>query len=468
MTGIDEDGIRQRLAERSQHQLLAGIDRAQGADREALLTDIASLDLEAMQRLIETAVMGKAEAVDLAHLEPANAFPSPDHGEIDGRYHESRVLGESLIAEGRVAAMVVAGGQGTRLGFDGPKGAFPVSPVRSKPLFQLFAESILETSKRYGGRIAWYVMTSPTNEEATRQFFEHHKCFGLNRDDLRFFSQGTIPSFSLDGQILLESPTRVTRSPDGHGGSLTALAAAGCLKQIAEDGAEMLSYFQVDNPLVRPVDPLFVGLHAQQAAEVSSLTVRKADDLERVGHFARLNDREVVVEYSDFPESLARAKNQNGSRRYDLANIAVHVFSREYLERLTTGDLSLPWHRAVKKVEYYDAVNDRRVVPLEPNAVKLERFVFDVLPLANRTMILERDRREVFSPVKNANGVDSVVTAQRDMSARAGRWLTKCGMTVPANCVVEISPLVANDAQTLATAEVDLSQFRDGATVYVG
>ena len=266
-----------------------------------------------------------------------------------------------------------------------------------------------------------------------------------------------MPSFDNDGRILLAEKHRVALSPDGHGGSLLALAETGMLDDMADRGIEHISYFQVDNPLVYCIDPGFIGLHAASKSEMSSKCVTKADDFERVGNFAVVDGKTCVIEYSDLPEELAKAKNADGSRKFDAGSIAIHVISCAFIERLTVdrSRFGLPWHRANKKVAHVDPASGEVVEPAEPNAVKLEAFIFDALPLAQNPVVLEIDRTEEFSPVKNATGVDSVETSRRDMSHRAARWLEAAGAKIPRNSdgspkhTCEVSPLAALEPDDL-------------------
>jgi UDP-N-acetylglucosamine/UDP-N-acetylgalactosamine diphosphorylase len=364
--------------------------------------------------------------------------------------------------------MVVAGGQGTRLGYDGPKGCLPVTPVRNKPLFQLFAEQLRAAGRRCGSPqrdargdrpLRWYIMTSPTNDAATRDFFRSRRFFGLDEQQVIFFQQGVLPAFGRDGRILLEQKHRVALAPDGHGGSLLAMATRGVLADMAARGIDYLSYFQVDNPLVRCIDPLFIGLHDLHGSEMSSKCLPKADDHERVGNFVLAGGRLHVIEYSDLPDDLAEARNTDGSRRFDAASPAIHVLSRRFVERLTAdpAHFALPWHRAEKKVACVDLASGRRIEPDEPNGVKLEAFIFDALPLAERTLLLETRREEEFSPLKNATGADSLETSRRDQVRRAARWLEQAGVRVPRGAdgepavPIEISPLRAVEAGDLLT-----------------
>ncbi len=427
-------------------------EKLEEAERRQLLDDLRCVNLSHLPGLMNLVKSASAESVHVEGLSPAPVIQR-ETVPADTVAH-----GRMLISKGRVCAMTVAGGQGTRLGFDGPKGAFPISPVKNKTLFQLFAESILATERRYGTSIQWYIMTSPGNDAETQGYFRRNRFFGLAADRVTFFQQGVMPSFDQAGRILLEQKHRLALSPDGHGGSLLALATSGVLADMARRGIDYISYFQVDNPLVACIDPVFIGLHAAQGAEMSSKTLPKADDLEKVGNFAMQGGRQVVIEYSDLPESLARARNPDGSRKFDAGNIAIHILSRSFVERLTVdrAAFALPWHIAKKKIPHVDHSTGETIEPASPNGVKLEAFVFDALPLATKASLLGTSRAEEFSPVKNKDGVDSVETARRDMSLRAQRWLKFAGVSTPdsaapdsGGAAVEISPLVALDAESL-------------------
>jgi UDP-N-acetylglucosamine/UDP-N-acetylgalactosamine diphosphorylase len=427
------------------------------AQRDQLLDDLDQIDLENCSRLVDRYVRQKPVLPLPRCTEPPPVFPSVPRDQAQAAIYESAIAsGIQAIHAGRIAAFTVAGGQGTRLGFDGPKGAFPISPIRDAPLFQLFAESLHGVRRRYGLCPRWYIMTSPGNDAETRHFFQSHDHFGLAASDVFFFTQGQMPAFHPDGRIALAEPHRLALSPDGHGGSLRALRRSGALDDMRAHGIEYISYFQVDNPLVRTVDPLFIGLHIQQGAEMSSKAVTKADDLERVGNFCLADGRLTVIEYSDLPEELAHSRDAAGRRRFDAGSIAVHVLSCEFVERLTAENaaVQLPWHRAEKKVRVIDE-HGQPVEPDRPNVVKLEMFIFDAIPLARNPLVLYTPRAEEFSPVKNATGVDSAATARRDLIRRAARWLEQCGCSVPRDAAgepdlpVELSPALALDASDL-------------------
>ena len=346
-------------------------------------------------------------------------------------YDQAQQRGRELLKAGKVAAFLVAGGQGTRLGYDGPKGEFPITPIKNKPLFQVFAEQLRAYTRDFGKPIPWYIMTSDVNDAPTRAFFNKHNFFGCNPADVFFFEQGMMPAFAMDGKLLLAEKDSLALSPDGHGGSLRALERSGAIADMRKRGVEHLSYFQVDNPLVHCIDPLFLGLHDISGSEMSSKTIPKAGALEKVGNFVIGDGVLQVIEYSDLPDELAKQTNPDGTLRFNAGSIAIHALRVSFIERLNAGGkLKLPWHRAEKKVPYVDD-KGQTIKPDKPNAIKMEQFVFDAIPLAKNAIVYETDRAEEFSPVKNAEGTDSPATCKRDQVRRAARWLREAGVSIP-------------------------------------
>jgi len=464
------------LKSHGQSHLLGFYDSLSPAEREVLLGQLAELDFPRLERLM-------AEYIRASVAEPGGEIRPPvvvpvrtSDAAVIMKKRRAFALGEEWIRQGKVAAFIVAGGQGTRLGYEGPKGCLPSTPVRKASLFQVFAEQILSACRRYNTVVPLYVMTSPANDVTTRDFFHRHGYFGLSERDVFFLVQGTMPAFDFSGKILLESKGGLALSPNGHGGSLTALRKSGALSDMAARGVEFISYFQVDNPLVRAVDPLFIGLHALEQAEMSAKVLPKRDPLEKLGNVCVVNGRTTVIEYSDMPESLARETTADGRLRFSAGSIAIHILSRSFVESLTAdGDAALPWHRAEKKVPH---VNERgeTVKPATPNAVKLEMFVFDALPLAKKAVVLETLRSEEFSPIKNAAGeaADTLATSLHDQIHRAASWLEQSGVRVPRDAdgnvtaTIEISPLFANSAAELAERKDLPSSIAPGESVCLG
>ncbi|MGA2265970.1 MAG: UDPGP type 1 family protein [Phycisphaerae bacterium] len=469
-------GIRKTLEKHGQSHLLRFYDELSDRQRTVLLEQLAALDFDQMDALIARYAQ-RGPALELkGRIRPPLVVPTKPTTPAEQAEHKAaRAKGRELLAAGKVAALMVAGGQGTRLGLEGPKGCLEATPVAHKPLFRLFAEQILAASQRYRVAIPWYVMTSQANDVATRAFFRQNRHFGLSPDDVFFFVQGTMPAFGFDGRLLLTEKGSLALSPDGHGGCLTALRRCGALDDMARRGIELISYFQVDNPLSRCIDPLFLGLHALRGAEMSAKALPKRDPMERVGNFCVLDGKVTVIEYSDLPEELAAATTEDGRLKFAAGSIAIHVLSRPFVERLTaTGLPPLPFHRAEKTVPYIDD-HGQLVKPDKPNAVKLEMFVFDALPLAKQTVILEIDRREEFSPIKNASGEDSLASSLHAQVRRAATWLEQAGVAVPRDAdgqiaaAIEISPLFAETAEELkAKLEVKKPTIVGGQNLYLG
>ncbi len=447
--------IVERFQQAGQGQVFAFLPQLSPEAQRTLLAEAAEIDLAEIERLTRSLLgPGGAAGVNLDGLEPAPYEARPENGGRAASWNEAKSVGESALRGGRVAAFTVAGGQGTRLGYDGPKGTFPVTPLRSKPLFQVFAEKIRATGLRYGRAIPWYIMTSTQNHAATEAFFAEHRWFGLDRNRVHLFRQGRMPAVDFTGRILLETPGTLALSPDGHGGSLRALERSGAIAQMKADGIDTISYFQVDNPLVRCVDPTFIGWHIRGRSELSSKMVPKAYPEEKVGLFCRQGGKTVVVEYSDVPMERQREIDPaTGRLRFLAGSIAIHVLDREFVHRVATGgaEVSLPFHRADKKIATIDAAG-AAVRPEKPNGVKFEMFVFDALPFARNPLVIETRREDDFAPVKNAEGLDSPATCRAAQVAQFGRWLAANGAALPPGPVptVEVSPSFGYDEDSFA------------------
>ncbi len=443
-----------------QGQVFAFWPQLNPAERDALAAQAAEIDLAEIAELHRSLVVEKAaSAANVAGLEPAPYEPLPTHGGDAAKWAKARAVGEDALRAGRVAAFVVAGGQGTRLGYDGPKGTFPVTPVKRKPLFQVFAEKLLAAGRRYGKPLHWFIMTSHANHAQTEAFFEQHQFFGLERARVHFFRQGRMPAVNFEGKILLETKSSIALSPDGHGGSLRALHRSGALDLMAREGIDTLSYFQVDNPLVRCIDAEFIGFHLLARSEMSSKMVPKAYAEEKVGHFCVQDGRLVVVEYSDMPMAMQRETRPDGALRFIAGSIAIHIIDRDFARRMAAGGegVALPFHRADKKIPTVDT-SGAPVKPEKPNGVKFEMFVFDALPFAQNPIVIETNRADDFSPVKNAEGVDSPKTSSEDQQRQFARWLTSAGASVATDTTglpvqkLEISPLFGYDAETVKSS----------------
>ena len=282
-----------------------------------------------------------------------------------------------------------------------------------------------------------------------------------------------MPNFAFDGKILLADKSTLAASPDGHGGSLKALADSGALADMKKRSIEYLSYWQVDNPLVYVLDPLFIGLHAADGAEMSSKALIKSGPLEKVGNFCLVDGKVTVIEYSDLPDQQAHRENPDGSLVFELGSIGIHIISTSFVEKLNAdGGFALPFHKAIKKIPHIDSKGNP-VHPDKPNGVKLETFVFDALPMAKKSIILQTVRSEEFAPVKNATGIDSAEVTHQMMIERAAAWLESAGVKIPRtsdgrpDCILEIAPLFALFKEDLKDRANKISSITPGSSIYL-
>jgi UDP-N-acetylglucosamine/UDP-N-acetylgalactosamine diphosphorylase len=328
---------------------------------------------------------------------------------------------------------------------------YPIGPVSQASLFQILFEKLAAVGRRYGVAIPVYLMTSYTTHEETESFLQANSNFGLARENVVLFCQGVMPAVdAATGKILLATKGELALSPDGHGGMLAALARNGGLADLQRRGVRHLFYFQVDNPLVEMCDPLFLGHHILAKSEATTLAIAKTDPLERVGNIVQIDGKTQIIEYSDLPAEMARMRNDDGALRFWAGNTAVHAFDVEFLKRVSGDQLQLPFHVALKKVPHVNTAG-AIVEPVEPNAFKFERFIFDLLPAAARAIVIETDPRQSFAPVKNPPGAakDSPETCRAAMVALHRSWLAAAGAEIKQGAAVEISPLFALDEQEL-------------------
>ena len=428
------------LAKCSQEHVLKHWKKLNKKEREALLEQIATIDPKSVSRCREA--LGKG-----AEVPDSSKGKAPKVAVLKGKkLAEARAAGEVELSEGRVAALLVAGGQGSRLGYDGPKGCYEIGPITNAPLFYFHARKILARSIRYGASIPFYVMTSEANNAATVQCFEENDYFGLNPDDVFFFTQGMWPGMDAEGKIILDQPGHIFMSPDGHGGLLAALKRSGALADMKKRGIKSVFFFQVDNPLVEIADPAFIGYHVMNKSEYSLKLCAKRDPKEKVGMPMRFGDTYRMVEYTEMTDEQCNRKDKSGKLYFLYGSPAIHVFDRAFLEREAARPM--PLHLAFKKIPYVDE-KGALVKPSEPNGYKFEKFIFDILPNAKTATFLAFDPKDEFSPVKNAEGADSPASCKADMQAKWRSWLKECGVTVDESVPVEIDPVYALDAEDL-------------------
>ena len=438
--GYDE--VIERVYRFNQEHVFQYWNKLLDSEKEALLNDLSGINFPLLKQIYSHT--GDEEKIDFY---PAPFIPLPVNEADKLLFREAEKHGVSHIKEGKVAAFLVAGGQGSRLGYDGPKGKFPIGPVSGKTLFHFHAEKIKASENKYGTSIPFLIMTSRDNHTDTEIFFKKQNFFGLDPANVHLFPQNMIPSLDLEGKLILSETNRIFMNPDGHGGSLTALRTSGALKKLQELKIETLSYFQVDNPLVKIIDPVFIGFHVMNQADISSKALKKSYPEEKTGIFVQFsNGTTGIVEYSDMPDDKIYAKDSNGEILYSAANPAIHLFSLSFVAELTdSGSISLPFHIAKKKI---NAMIDGKYADI--SGYKFEKFVFDALPMSAKNVILEVLRDDEFAPVKNASGQDSADSAKGLMTGLNKKWLTSRGIHVPETVrELEISPLTALSPEDL-------------------
>jgi UDP-N-acetylglucosamine/UDP-N-acetylgalactosamine diphosphorylase len=469
-----KEALSQILEPHNQEHLIKFWGELTEKQKNNLAEQIKNINFDEIDRLTKDYVLKNPEQHIPDDLCPPDYFSLKPKGSEQKKFYKKAVRkGMALLKQSKVAAFTVAGGQGSRLGFDGPKGTFPITPVKKKTLFQYFAEVIKSNSRRYDSVIPWYIMTSTLNNEQTQDFFEENNYFGLKKNNVIFFVQGTMPAIGYDGRIVLDGKDSIALAPNGHGGSLLALKTSGALDDMKRRKIKHISYFQVDNPLVSIINPLFIGLHSLNCAEMSAIMLEKTGPFEKLGNFCKSDGKLMIIEYSDLPDRLAEKRNDNGKLAFIAGSPAIHIIKRKFVERLTTaGTLSLPWHRADKKVPSVDETGNK-ITPEEPNAVKLETFIFDALPLADKTVILEAKREDEFAPTKNKTGVDSVESCRKMLAKRDAKWLENSdAIKMPRNkageldCIVELSRESYLDMEDIKESDNQFKTPKKGEEVY--
>ncbi|EFX03770.1 udp-n-acetylglucosamine pyrophosphorylase [Grosmannia clavigera kw1407] len=476
MSSVDVVELRARYTEAGQGQVFTFFDELTAAEQAALVQQLSLFDPERINRLAEEALHPTtAASTGPAQLEPLPATATASIMDASASDMAAwQTAGLDLVAANKVAVVLMAGGQGTRLGSTAPKGCYDIGLPSAKSLFRLQAERIRKVQALAAAQaglaadavvVPWYIMTSGPTRGPTEAFFQAHDHFGLAPDNVVFFEQGVLPCISNDGKILLESRGRVATAPDGNGGLYQALVASGVLADLQARRVDHVHAYCVDNCLVRVADPVFVGFAAQKDVDVATKVVRKRSATESVGLILLKNGRPDVVEYSEIDTATAEALDPNQPAAADAnaapvlkfraANIVNHYYSRRFLESIPEWAADLPHHVARKKIPYADLTTGATVKPTSPNGIKLEQFVFDVfprLPLA-RFACLEVRREDEFSPLKNAPGTgeDDPETSRRDILLQGRRWIAAAGAHVHGapDAGVEVSPLLSYGGEGL-------------------
>ena len=332
--------------------------------------------------------------------------------EIEARGAEFKELGLKAIREGKVGAVLLAGGQGTRLGLDRPKGTLNIGVAKELYLFEQLLRNLMDVTDEAGVYVPLYIMTSNINNADTTAFFEEHDYFGYPKDYVKFFVQEMVPACDYEGRIYIESQTEVAMSPNGNGGWFSSMVNAGLLSDIKERGIEWINVFAVDNCLQRIADPMFVGATIAYGCESGAKVVRKAAPDERVGVLCTEDGKPSIAEYYEMTEEMATARKENGDLKYGFGVILNYLFSEKKLEQI--ADARMPIHVVEKKIPYMD-VDGTFVKPEQPNGYKFETLVLDMVHMMDDCIPYEVVREREFAPIKNLHGVDSLDSARELM-----------------------------------------------------
>ena len=416
------------LKKEGQEEILRHMDTLVDKERDIFLKNISAMNLELVFQLYEKFIHVKEIHKD----RKIETHPIIDV--VISEKEKERIVpaGEKSIRNGETAVMIVAGGQGTRLGYPYPKGRYPISPIKGKSLFHLFSEKVLALSLKYNVDIPLLIMTNPETNGMIKNFFEEHRYFGLDKKNVFFFNQDILPSLTPDKKLIVKDRLSILANPDGHGGSLKAVWQSGLVERLERQGIKRLFYCHIDNPLVKVDDPLFLGWHIKEGAEISLKVVKKRNPEEKVGHFVMADGMPCIIEYIEFPGELMYKKDNSGNLVFWAGSIGIHFIELSFIKKLNKGGFALPYHRQIKKA---------KIDGEEKEVWKFETFVFDALPFAEKVCCVETLREEEFAPLKNKEGEDSPEEVRDAMLKFYRKQLDEVGIKVADGVKVEISPL---------------------------
>ncbi|XP_076261960.1 UDP-N-acetylglucosamine pyrophosphorylase mmy [Rhynchophorus ferrugineus] len=452
--------LKEKLREINQEQILKYWDQLGDEQQQLFLKQIQSIDIKNINNLFQKAWQSFSETTELLD-ERIQPVPDEQFGsEVTADPAELelyRNIGLKEISQGTVAVLLLAGGQGTRLGVPYPKGMYSVNLPSGKSLFQIQAERIqclmrlANTKYQTDGKITWYLMTSGPTHATTEDFLKQNQYFGLNSDNVKLFKQGLLPCFDFNGKILLDEKHSVSLAPDGNGGIYKALEVNGILEDMKQRGIKYVHIHSVDNILVKVADPVFIGYCIHKEAECGAKVVSKQEPTEAVGVVCKVDNHFGVVEYSEITEQTANLRDSSNNLMFRAGNICNHFFTVSFLETIIKEhEPSLKLHVAKKKIPHIDS-DGNKIKPTNPNGIKVEKFVFDVFEFTNKFVTWEVPRTSEFSALKNADsaGKDCPSTARRDLLQLHKTYIENAGGNVADNADVEISSLLSYAGENL-------------------
>ena len=394
------------LKKYNQNHIVNLLNKLDGVKKQELLDQIGRIDFGQIMELYDNTKKeieikeNKIESID--YLDRAKLLKE--------QKEKFDTLGEEVIRSGKYAVVTMAGGQGTRLGHNGPKGTFKLDVYgKGKYLFEILKDNLDEANRKYDTVIPWYIMTSKENNKATVDFLEKHNYFGYPKEAVTIFTQSELPLVDTEGKLLINKDMKIKEASDGNGGTYSSLRASGALADMKSKGIEWVFIGSVDNALLKMVDTILLGIAIDKKVEIASKSVVKANPHEKVGVFCKMNGHPKVIEYTELPEKMAEEVDEDGELKYGESHIMCNLYTINAIEKASKEPLI--YHSAFKKNSYIDE-NGKEVIPTEPNSYKFEAFIFDAFELFDDIAILRGKREEDFAPVKNKDGVDSPKTAK--------------------------------------------------------
>ena len=390
----------------NQEHIINLLEKLEGEKKQELIEQINKIDFHQLKELYDNTK--KEIEIKENKIEP---LPYLDKAKLSKETKEKfDRLGEEVIEKGEYAVVTMAGGQGTRLGHNGPKGTFKLDVYgKGKYLFEILTENLKEANKKYRTTIPWYIMTSKQNNEDTYNFLEKNNYFGYPKEYVTLFTQGELPLLDKEGKLLIGKDMKIREASDGNGGTYFSLRASGSLADMKERGIKWIFIGGVDNALLKMADVTLLGMAVDKGVQIASKSIVKANAHERVGVFGKMNNHPKVIEYSEMPEKMAEEVDENGELKYGEAHIMCNLYTIDAIEKISKE--TLMYHSALKKNAYIDE-NGREIIPEEPNSYKFESFIFDAFEFFGDIAILRGKREDDFAPVKNREGVDSPKTAK--------------------------------------------------------
>jgi UDP-N-acetylglucosamine/UDP-N-acetylgalactosamine diphosphorylase len=394
------------LKEYNQEHIIKILDQLDTEKQNELVNQILNIDFHQIHELYENTK--KEIEFKENKIEPIKYLDKEKLSSAQKEKFEE--LGSNIIKNGQYAVVTMAGGQGTRLGHNGPKGTFKLDVYgKGKYLFEILAENLKEANKKYNTIIPWYIMTSKENNDATKEFLEKNNYFGYDKSCVTLFMQGELPLVSQDGKLLINKNMQIKEASDGNGGVFSSLRTTGALADMKKRNIKWIFIGGVDNAILKMADIVLLGMAIDHNVQIASKSVVKANPHERVGVFCRCNGCPKVIEYTELPEKMAEEIDNNGELKYGESHIMCNLFTIDAIEKISKEPLM--YHSAFKKNSYIDE-NGKEIIPQEPNSYKFEAFIFDSFEFFDDIAILRGKREDDFAPVKNKEGTDSPKTAK--------------------------------------------------------